>query len=72
MLLTEYNEAEVHELFKEEGREEGRKEGREEGRILTMIDLVSEKLISISEAARRLNLSDQEFMNYMQNKPAKA
>ena len=28
MLLTEYNEAEVMELFKEDGRKEGRKEGR--------------------------------------------
>ena len=32
MLLEEYNETEVMELFKEEGREEGRIEGREEGR----------------------------------------
>ena len=32
MLLTEYNEIETMELFKEEGREEGRAEGREEGR----------------------------------------
>jgi len=32
MLDTEYNEAEVMELFKEEAREEGREEGRKEGR----------------------------------------
>ena len=32
MLLTEYNEVEQMELFREEGREEGRAEGREEGR----------------------------------------
>ena len=32
MLLTEYNEAEAMELFREEGREEGRAEGRAEGR----------------------------------------
>ena len=32
MLLTEYNEAEAMELFKEDGRREGRKEGRKEGR----------------------------------------
>ena len=31
MLDTEYNEAEVKELFKEEGREEGREEGIQEG-----------------------------------------
>ena len=32
MLLTEYNEAEQMELFREEGRAEGREEGRAEGR----------------------------------------
>ena len=32
MLLTEYNEAEAMELFKEEGRQQGRVEGRAEGR----------------------------------------
>ena len=32
MLMEEYNEAEVLELTREEGKEEGRKEGREEGR----------------------------------------
>ena len=33
MLLTEYNEAEAMELFREEGRREGRQEGRQEGRV---------------------------------------
>ena len=33
MLLTEYNEAETMEMFREEGRAEGRAEGREEGII---------------------------------------
>ena len=33
MLLTEYNEAETMELFKEEGRMEGRAEGRAVGRL---------------------------------------
>ena len=32
MCLTEYDEAETMQMFKEEGREEGLKEGREEGR----------------------------------------
>jgi len=36
MLDTEYNEAEVMELFKEEAREEGREEGREEERVNTL------------------------------------
>ena len=33
MLLTEYNETQTMELFKEEGREEGRIQGRAEGRV---------------------------------------
>ena len=33
MLLTEYNEAQAIELFREEGRAEGRVEGRAEGRL---------------------------------------
>ena len=40
MCITEYNEAETMELFKEEGRGEGRKEGREQ----TLIILVCRKL----------------------------
>ena len=40
MLLTEYNEAEVMELFKEDGR----KEGIEEGRDKLLISLVHKKL----------------------------
>ena len=32
MLLTEYNEAQAMELFREEGRAEGRAEGRVKGR----------------------------------------
>lgn len=31
MCITEYNEAETLQMFREEGRKEGRREGREEG-----------------------------------------
>ncbi|MCR5599035.1 MAG: hypothetical protein K6G19_12780 [Lachnospiraceae bacterium] len=44
MCLTEYNEAETMQMFKEEGREEGRKEGREEGREGHLITQVCRKL----------------------------
>ena len=40
MCLTEYNEAETMQLFKEEGRAEGRKEGREEGRAEMIKDML--------------------------------
>lgn len=44
MLLTEYNEAEVMELFKEDGRKEGKEEGREEGRDKLLISQIHKKL----------------------------
>ena len=37
MLMEEYNEAEVLELTREEGKEEGRKEGRKEGQFKMLI-----------------------------------
>ena len=39
MLLTEYNEIETMELFKEEGREEGLQEGLTKGQILQAIKM---------------------------------
>ena len=45
MLLTEYNEAEAMELFKEDGRKEGRIEGRDEGSTKRLIDQVCKKLV---------------------------
>ena len=64
MCLTEYNEAETMNMFKEEGREEGREEGleegREEGREAERVETV-EKLIrkgkNIEEIADLLDLS---------------
>lgn len=48
MLLTEYNETETMELFRQEGREEGRKEGRqegrEEGRILESVQIYRDEM----------------------------
>jgi hypothetical protein len=44
MLLTEYNEAEQMELFKEDGRKEGVKIGIEKGRAKHLINLVHKKL----------------------------
>ena len=40
MCITEYNEAETMELFKEEGREEG----REEGSLVQLITIVQRKV----------------------------
>ncbi|MBQ9527462.1 MAG: hypothetical protein IJR68_07605, partial [Fretibacterium sp.] len=47
MLLTEYNEAETMELFKEEGREEGRKEGRKEGRMEGQLEKAKQAALNL-------------------------
>ena len=44
MCLTEYNEAETMQMFKEEGREEGRAEGREEGREEGRAEMIKDML----------------------------
>ena len=76
MLLTEYNEAETMELFKEdgrkegskEGRREGRKEGRKEGIWETLISLVRDGLLSIKDAAARAGVSETVFEQKMAEK----
>ena len=57
MLLTEYNEAEQIELFKEEGRAEG----REEGILDTLISLVRQGILTAEIAAKQANLSLTSF-----------
>ena len=61
MILTEYDEEDVMNGFKEEGREEGRKEGI----ISTLIGLVNDKLLSVEDAANRLSVSVSEFLKLM-------
>jgi len=68
MLLTEYNEAKVMELFREEGRAEGRAEGREEGIIDTLISLVQNGLLSIKDAAAQLGITEAAFQQKMLGK----
>ena len=57
MLLTEYNEAEQMELFREEGREEGRKEGVNS----TLVSLVKDGILSMKDAASRADMSEEAF-----------
>lgn len=66
MLLTEYNEAEAMELFKEDGRKEGRKEGF----LAAMISLVKDGLLSTKEASARAGVSE-EFLEHLISNPQK-
>ena len=72
MLLTEYNEAEAMELFREEGCAEGRAEGLAEGRaegiIDTLISLVQNGLLSIKDAAAQLGITEVAFQQKMLGK----
>ena len=62
MLLTEYNETETMELFREEGRAEGRKEGRKEGRE----EGIDEANISnIRKIMSKMKLSAAKAMDFM-------
>ena len=57
MLLTEYDEVAAMELFRKDGREEG----REEGNLETLVSLVKEALLSIDIAAKKANMTADEF-----------
>ena len=69
MLLTEYNETEQMELFREDGRKdglkEGLKEGRKEGRIEVLISLVKDGILTVSDAAARVGISEAVFKEKM-------
>ena len=61
MLLTEYNEAETMRMFKEEGREEGLEEGLVKGALRTLAGLVKDGILSLSDAAKRVGMSEKDF-----------
>lgn len=53
MLLT-YFDKEKHDRCQ-------REEGREEGRLMTLVSLVKDDVIEIPEAARRAEMSEEDF-----------
>ena len=57
LLLTEYNEAEQMELFKEDGRREGI--------IETLISLVKDGILSIKDAADQAGITETAFEQKM-------
>lgn len=48
-------------------REEGRVEGREEGKMQTYLELVSDGVLSLEEAARRLQMTEEDLKKQMQS-----
>ena len=57
MFLTEYDQEKA---FRQQ-REDGREEGREEGALMTLISLVEDGILTMTQAAERANLSVEEF-----------
>lgn len=47
------------------GIQEGRREGKIEGRLEGYIDLIKDGLLNVSEAARRLNMKEEELKKYL-------
>lgn len=65
MLLTEYNEAEQMELFREEGREEGRVEGAESERINNIRSMMEMLKLSARQAMDVLKIPASEQPRYL-------
>ena len=65
MFITEYDEARTFAEQKEEGREqgleEGRAEGRAEGGLMMLVNLVKDGLLTVSQAAEKVNMTVPEF-----------
>lgn len=57
VFLKEYNEDEVHQVF----REDGYNEGLEQGRLSQLVDLVRDGTLDISIASSKAGLSVDQF-----------
>ena len=69
VFLTEYNEQKTMAAFRDEGYEEGRAEGRAEGRtegieigeLRTLAGLVKDGILTLADASKRMNMTEEEF-----------
>ena len=73
VFLTEYNEQKTMAAFRDEGykegrvegraegREEGRAEGRAEGKLETLLGLVKDGILTLTDATKRVNMTEEEF-----------
>ena len=64
MLLTEYNEKETMEMFKEEGRAEGRAEGEDASRITVLKTVMSKMKMSAQKAMDFLDIAPEDQKRY--------
>ena len=64
MCLTEYNEAETMEMFKEEGREEGREEATENTIVQNLKALMKNLKLTIEQAMDAISVPDDKRAFY--------
>ena len=65
MLLTEYNEAEAMELFKEDGRREGRKEGIDQNRVESIKTVMKKLKFTAQQAMEFLDIPVTDQKKYL-------
>ena len=65
MLLTEYNEAETMQMFKDEGRQEGRQEGLQEGTELYIKNLMQNLKMTMEQAMDVLGVPSSDRALYI-------
>ena len=53
------------ETGKAEGKAEGKIEGKVEGKLITVYEFVKDGIITMSEGAKRVNLSEHDFQSGM-------
>lgn len=65
MLLTEYNEAETMELFRQDGRKEGRKEGMDETRVESIKNVMEGLKYTAQQAMDLLKIPAADQSKYL-------
>lgn len=60
VVLEEYNEQKTLDALAEDSKEEGRKEGK----ILAYLEMVKDGLLTLNEAATRLNITEEKLKKY--------
>ena len=60
---------EVLDRVEARGIEKGRQEGIKEGTVNVLISLVNDGILSVSDAAKRANMSEESFRDICKHKP---
>lgn len=62
---TKYKKCNLSESIAERAETKGFDKGYNKGTIKTLVDLVKDNLLSIAEASKRANMTEEEFKKYL-------